>query len=102
GELRRTLLKEGVDALPEVIRLRRCRLELRLALELLVQRVRAGLVEEPFGHPHAACRHLRELGSMLGCASGQTVAFDDLGDETPGLRFGSRELPARGHPLERA
>src|SRR5919201_903226 len=99
-ELWRSFLQERGDALAEVVRLRRRGLELRLALELLVEGRYRRRVEQPLRHPDPARRERRELRCELGGAGGQRARFDDLGDETPGVRLRRGQLPAGAIPLE--
>src|SRR2546428_4832656 len=73
-EPRRPLLEEGGDALAEVLGLDRDRLELGLELELLLERRRLRVVEQPLRQPDRASRHRRELRSPRA----QRLRLDDL------------------------
>src|SRR5580765_240539 len=92
SEVDRTLLDERSDALAEVFRLRRLGLEICLELELLRERVRARLVEEPLGQSDPPRRAGGELGSALGDPHLERIRLDDLRDEPPRTRLG------RGQP----
>ena len=83
GEVRRALLEERGHALAEVARLRSSRLKLRLHFELLVERRRVGMVEEPLRQADPTRRQLGVERRELGGARGERVRLDDLGDETP-------------------
>src|SRR5438445_8942585 len=56
GEVRCALLEERGHALLEVLSMRGRRLELRLELELLLERRGARLVEQPLRHADRPCR----------------------------------------------
>ena len=93
-ELRVALLEEGVHALPEVVRLRRRRLELRLPLELLLERRLGGAVEEPLGHPDPAGGHGGELRGQFRGAGRKVLSSNDLRDEAPiACFFGGQPAP---------
>src|SRR5207248_1442585 len=62
GEARLALLEERGDAFGEVLALRRRGLQLRLQLELLLERRQRRTLEEPFRHPEAAGGACRPAG----------------------------------------
>src|SRR5205085_1704444 len=78
----------GGDAFAEVLGARRRSLELRLALELLLERPGLRVVEEALRQGDAARRERRELGGTLGGPLGEPVCFDHLRDEPPRMRLG--------------
>ena len=85
----------------EVVRLRRGALELRLALELLLERRRRAALEQALRHPDRPRRGLGVAGGDLGGPGGERVGLDHLVDESPRVRLGGAQLPVLRQPLER-
>src|SRR5205807_10408031 len=101
-EPRRALLEEGGHALAEVLGSSRNGLELRLTLELLLQRRGLSVVQEALGERDPAGGKGGELGGEGRGACGEAVSLYDLGDEPPRVGFGRTELASGGAPCERA
>ena len=77
-------------------------LQLRLELELLLERCRSGAVEQPLRQPDRLGRPGRELRGELSDTRAEIVSADYLRDQPPVESFARREHAPGAHPLERA
>jgi len=102
GELGRALGQERRDAFLEVVRLHEAGLRPGLQLELLVERVRLGGVEQPLRLPDRSRGHRCEQLGDLESARGQLLRRHHLRKEPPGPRLLRIEAATGGEPLEGA